>query len=688
MEPRSTQYPVYIPDQFLTNENLNETTGYVEMEERATRSYILGNGVIKGLNITNVTMSGTNVMSIQLRPGYGITPDGYLLETTNALANKPAAVTLGFATDEGSFKYISSASRKIFINNDENLSEFMNGNNPKPGVTVTPVQCVEIFSAAPDQQVDKRIIQTNIQAAINKIQNFNFNNSVLAFLADIDDVKYDNCSQGDCNDKGTDRIIKGRFVIIPLTVFQNIVSNSSLTTISYLQLPRLSKISAVPNPETFIANVGAAFNACRTAIVNKLTAISTNAQTILPKADMDAAISRLNGFAIGSQTHFASYYLGFVHDMQQAINEYLSVYNDYVVKYPTLNADRVDRLIILAHLATNVPATDPYRYYYRAVSQADTNKYHFEKLQRYFRRIIALVNRFYDVAATLLTKIGANTNAVKIIPSAEAHMPLGEKAIPYYYNLDGVNNEVLRHWRAHAADNHVDHINNYYTAPQVPHAQQDIAGYNFFRIEGHLGLAKTDALNKVSALITQHDLPVKVIAVNLKKPTTPPIKDLYDNFRDKYKAFTDKLVAANISYKSTTPVVNSIWQDMNQYSYKDTSGMQKLLNDVSSVMKPVESYTNATTEQEKQAIASKWVFSKYTTTQQQKIVAEVQSTELLKARKDLELAIKNTPQQDVVTISDYPGLEYLGGVYKGGTFILLHDGTKVVGDCSLPYFAS
>ena len=61
---------------------------------------------------------------------------------------------------------------------------------------------------------------------------------------------------------------------------------------------------------------------------------------------------------------------------------------------------------------------------------------------------------------------------------------------------------------------------------------------------------------------------------------------------------------------------------------------------------------------------------------------------LLKARKDLELAIKNTPQQDVVTISDYPGLEYLGGVYKGGTFILLHDGTKVVGDCSLPYFAS
>jgi len=40
------------------------------------------------------------------------------------------------------------------------------------------------------------------------------------------------------------------------------------------------------------------------------------------------------------------------------------------------------------------------------------------------------------------------------------------------------------------------------------------------------------------------------------------------------------------------------------------------------------------------------------------------------------------------SLSEIKGLEYLSGVYKGGTLILVHDGQKVIADFSLPYFYS
>ena len=81
MEPRNTQYPVYIPDQYLTNKNLNDTTDYLEIEERATRVYTIGDGIISGLEIAEITKVSGILKSIKIQSGYGLTPDGFLLET-------------------------------------------------------------------------------------------------------------------------------------------------------------------------------------------------------------------------------------------------------------------------------------------------------------------------------------------------------------------------------------------------------------------------------------------------------------------------------------------------------------------------------------------------------------------------------------------------------------------------------
>ena len=78
MKSIKNQYPVYLPDQFLTSDNLNESFGFLECHERVTRSMIIGQGIIDGLDYTYTT-AGTKVKSVDIKSGYGSSKDGYFL---------------------------------------------------------------------------------------------------------------------------------------------------------------------------------------------------------------------------------------------------------------------------------------------------------------------------------------------------------------------------------------------------------------------------------------------------------------------------------------------------------------------------------------------------------------------------------------------------------------------------------
>ena len=42
--------------------------------------------------------------------------------------------------------------------------------------------------------------------------------------------------------------------------------------------------------------------------------------------------------------------------------------------------------------------------------------------------------------------------------------------------------------------------------------------------------------------------------------------------------------------------------------------------------------------------------------------------------------------QKLVTLKDLTDIEYMGGAPRGGTFVLLHNGTNIIGDGCLPYY--
>jgi len=68
------------------------------------------------------------------------------------------------------------------------------------------------------------------------------------------------------------------------------------------------------------------------------------------------------------------------------------------------------------------------------------------------------------------------------------------------------------------------------------------------------------------------------------------------------------------------------------------------------------------------------------------VVTQQKVTDLLKEYNDAVVAVKDPAAKKLIVLKDLAGLEYMGGVPRGGTFILLHSGGTVIGDGCLSYY--
>jgi hypothetical protein len=84
--PGATQYPIFRANQVLTDQHLNDAVAYLERQTRLTRTALVGTGVLCGLHPTlgtvqTVTEDGeeTEIPSLVLSSGCGVTTRGHLL---------------------------------------------------------------------------------------------------------------------------------------------------------------------------------------------------------------------------------------------------------------------------------------------------------------------------------------------------------------------------------------------------------------------------------------------------------------------------------------------------------------------------------------------------------------------------------------------------------------------------------
>src|SRR5205085_11772503 len=99
---------------------------------------------------------------------------------------------------------------------------------------------------------------------------------------------------------------------------------------------------------------------------------------------------------------------------------------------------------------------------------------------------------------------------------------LSERAIPYYYKVNEAGTELYKFWSYHktshgnAAFNLGYNSNVYNGSPGVIHPLlYDIEYYNFFRIEGHIGLNYKACLSNILQQRQTYNLPFDVVAVSV-----------------------------------------------------------------------------------------------------------------------------------------------------------------------------
>jgi hypothetical protein len=223
----------------------------------------------------------------------------------------------------------------------------------------------------------------------------------------------------------------------------------------------------------------------------------------------------------------------------------------------------------------------------------------------------------------------------------------------------------------------------------------DWANQSFFRIEGHLGLQKDAAISAINQIILIDDLPIQLIDcnVNYKGPTTwnkwydefsgflteslkqlkappPTPADKIDYTFDPFK----KIVVTNFetSYRQTDKI-KTIVDNLNAYSH--------VFYNAGNITPPAGVTAARAAGLAINPVSDPKVIAKYTT-----VVNKDKVTALVKGYNDAVAEVADPNVKKIVVLKDLAGLEYCGGVPRGGTFVLLHDGATVIGDGCLSYY--
>ena len=75
MLPVQVEFPKFVADQLLTSEDLNDLFGYLDEQNRITRTNLIGIGIVCGLEV-QVNAAQTTVT---ITKGCGVTSEGYLI---------------------------------------------------------------------------------------------------------------------------------------------------------------------------------------------------------------------------------------------------------------------------------------------------------------------------------------------------------------------------------------------------------------------------------------------------------------------------------------------------------------------------------------------------------------------------------------------------------------------------------
>lgn len=647
----TTRYRKFNVNQALTEGQLNEFIDYFEDQDRMSRTRLSGVGLVCGFKsmyfkavtpeILKEKKSQTGKIeaiadfdAIVITQGAGVTTDGDLI-TLRERKDNPTEVNIDF--DTKSYKYYRNYIDEV------RYEHFRIEDKQIPLVELITQEEYDQLKAAGANVGDFKEV-TSIGNLKDKI--------IILYLESYSNEESP-CQDADCDNNGAEQVSNLKVLLADSNSVEDLMTKGDAKDAIYKvhntyeelfdHLPKIEAKRVILDADiTTASQLKAKFQAAITAVAELSEGFNAIASTFNVSVNLggQSLFNKLNSLLYPAA--FDIFDFQYRYDL---LKDLIDTYNEIKGLILRLNVeccpsiDSFPKHLMLgsvgAPLELGEHTSFRHGFYNSPVTTNDDENY---------ERLLMLANRFVQKINGFQLYIGP----VKITPS-NLYVRLGEKAIPYYYN---VNKALLDKWNFEKTKTNRETYNLSYHTTRLAGEDfvQNPLNYNidnndFLRIEGHLTMPYKTALQSINDLKTQYGLAFDVIAVVLQKEKAPggslPAKEKTVSIEDLRKQLVS--ISSDIS--------------------NQTSDSQSTLLNLSKL-------------DDKLRLLNKAEFSS--------IGSAIGIT-----------VLKQDPKKDDVVselLSEFlerkSGLEHMAGVEPGGTFVLVYESeanSQVLADFSLPY---
>jgi hypothetical protein len=498
MTPEIREYPVFEADQVLSQNHLNKLMSFLDTQDRLTRTNLLGMGIVCGLDIIRPENA-----KIQISCGTALTSLGFLIsmDTTLFTHHKEATLSENFLSPK--------LNEHTYLEYLEPFFEYSNMYKPFEN-------CRELFPSDSEDE-GKEILTEDI-----------LEDKLVMLLLEVPLIDEKNCVAIDCADKGKRLEFKVRPLLIDREELEdsNILLNQCQSNVF-----RLRPIPRYNVPKSRLITGHDVLNAFGTQITKGKQDLHDRIKEVyehffqnfssLPNYSvLGNVLNKINSLQSQYQNDIHIQYVAdWMGDLAETYRE-ISEFNrcNPSVCCPNYSFFPFHVLLGPGQYATADIHLDNDLYRFRTpfiktgiLAEEDQKKW--DELEVLLKKLIHQLNNF-DLHLETIRKDG-----VRITPSKLGDVPLSEKAMPYYYgevknlvklwspkfSANGISHKVLG-YHSDKYNSSDDHVLN----PLV----YDTEKFNFFRIEGHIGMRYDRALADLIAQVDQYRLPIKIIALN------------------------------------------------------------------------------------------------------------------------------------------------------------------------------
>ena len=503
----TTQYNTFVDDQVLTKDQLNSFINYFEDQDRLSRIFLSGVGIVCGFNLK----FDVSKPSVTITRGAGVTTDGDLINLRKSI---PESILKSIDLKELEYSWV-----KKFEDSFANYRFFKRLETVDGTTKEVPIEMWEI-------------LPENIEGANALGTVADLANKVVVLYLECYPKEGDLCTAIDCDNQGIEQVSRLRVLLVSKTDADFILSLDSIFSKhnvagSYFNLPDVAVRRVVLN-QLNTANYNELKRAYHLALnsdslmTNLTNGISKIVNDFGPLLQLGISGANLSFYlgALKGITNFSAYNVPFnVQYRYDCVKDVVDTYNEIKSLLlslkeeccPDINA--FPKHLLLGSLDEIQDEVQNYRHGFYKSPILNGRENLIQQCRSLVLRLFQLVLRFQTTAGE-----------IKITPSNKLPV-LGSRAIPFYYNIQ---NELLKQWNFSKTEKHKANTNlSYHTgllspSPQIQESLAfNIDGFDFFRIEGHQGKDYKTALQDIQELKIKYGLAfdVKALSVNINTET-------------------------------------------------------------------------------------------------------------------------------------------------------------------------